>query len=236
MTNLYTNSSDLIDIYIDMSYIVRVSTNLSTSGNKNYIYFKDVPLLQYSKSIDSKIVERIIDIITDTKVHLDDLNTRLHDSFSIDYKFFRTYGPCQYFKMKKTDQKAIPKDLDSLDISLELNAIIKPGITATDSEIVSQMKNFLKPYVEKLNGEDDDYTIYMSNIITELEKNFSDILKSVDLVKLNNEDDSYRVLYYDKPDIGNYYDQLNNGRDMIKNYVPEYLNLPLENITINIIR
>ena len=75
----------------------------------------------------------------------------------------------------------------------------------------------------------------MSNITTELENNFSDVLKSIDLVDLNGKGDRYRVVYYDKPNLDTYHAQL-NGRQLIKNYVPEYINLPLENITINIIR
>ena len=230
MTDLYTNSSDLINLYTDMSYVIRSTTD----ELDDYIIFRDLPLLQYSKAIDDTISNRVANIISNTKVYLDEINTRLDDSFSIDYKFFRTYGPCQYFKLEKassTEQQV----LNSLDISLELNARLKSGITATDSDITTRLKSFLKTYVEKLNDEDDDYTIYMSNITTELEKNFSDILKSIDLVDLNGTGDKYRVILYDKPVLESYQAQV-NGRQLIKNYVPEYLNLPLENITINIIR
>lgn len=235
MTNLYTNSSNLVDLYTDMSYVIRVITNESTySDDDNYIYFRDVPLLQYSKAINEKIANRVTTIINDTKVHLDDMNIRLGDSFSLDYKFFRTYGPCQYFKLQTIDSED-EITLGNLDITFEFNARIKPGITATDADITNQLKSFLKTYVEKLNDEDDDYTIYMSNITTELEKNFPDILKSIDLVDINGQGNKYRILLYAKPDVVNYTSQV-NGRNMIKNYVPEYLNLPLENITINIIR
>lgn len=234
MTNLYTNSSDLIDFYIDMSYVVRATTDFVDVGSGQYIYFRDVPLLQYSKAIDNDISSRVTNIISDTKEYLDEINMRLDDSFSLDYKFFRTYGPCQYFKLEKTDSTD-QEVLENLDITLELNARLKSGITATDSDIISKLRSFLKTYVEKLNDQDDDYTIYMSNITTELENNFSDVLKSIDLVDLNGKGDRYRVVYYDKPNLDTYHAQL-NGRQLIKNYVPEYINLPLENITINIIR
>ena len=234
MTNLYTNSSDLIDFYIDMSYVVRATTDFVDVGSDQYIYFRDVPLLQYSKAIDNDISSRVTNIISDTNEYLDEINMRLDDSFSLDYKFFRTYGPCQYFKLEKTDSTD-QEVLENLDITLELNARLKSGITATDSDIISKLRSFLKTYVEKLNDQDDDYTIYMSNITTELENNFSDVLKSIDLVDLNGKGDRYRVVYYDKPNLDTYHAQL-NGRQLIKNYVPEYINLPLENITINIIR
>lgn len=234
MTNLYTNSSDLIDFYIDMSYVVRATTDFVDIVSDQYIYFRDVPLLQYSKAIDNDISSRVTNIISDTKEYLDEINMRLDDSFSLDYKFFRTYGPCQYFKLEKTDSTD-QEVLENLDITLELNARLKSGITATDSDIISKLRSFLKTYVEKLNDQDDDYTIYMSNITTELENNFSDVLKSIDLVDLNGKGDRYRVVYYDKPNLDTYHAQL-NGRQLIKNYVPEYINLPLENITINIIR
>lgn len=234
MTNLYVNSSDLIDFYIDMSYVVRATTDFVEVDGSNYIYFRDIPLLQYSKAIDDEISNRVTNIISDTKKYLDEINMRLDDSFSLDYKFFRTYGPCQYFKLEKTDS-TVQEVLENLDITLELNARLKSGITATDSDIISRLRTFLKSYVEKLNDQDDDYTIYMSNITTELENNFSDVLKSIDLVNLNGKGDRYRVVFYDKPNLDTYHAQL-NGRQLIKNYVPEYINLPLENITINIIR
>lgn len=232
MTNLYINSSDLINLYTDMSYVVRATTDISDDGQ--YIYFRDIPLLQYSKSIDTIISERISNTISETKVYLDEINSRLDNSFSLDYKFFRTYGPCQYFKLEKSDS-VNRKILDNLDIKIVLNARVKSKVTATDSEISSSIKSFLKTYIEKLNDEDDDYTIYMSNITTELETNFSDILKSIDLVDLNGEGDIYRVLLYDKPNLDQYNAQI-DGRSIIKNYVPEYINIPIENIIINIIR
>ena len=98
------------------------------------------------------------------------------------------------------------------------------------------LKSHIKTFIESLNEYTTDYTIYISNVITELETKFIDYIKSIDLVSVNGKDDSFRILFYDMPD------ELKNDHlsalteTGLRRYIPEYINVPLENIDISISR
>lgn len=232
------------------------------TGLLPFILLDDVPVVQFSKAINSEISTQLIETIDDTHEYLDEMNERITNNFSIDYKFFRTYGPCRYFTLSTVDgnDKVVTnigcctdpkctcdenatstvayqgvKTLGNLDISIEFTILIRNGLSVSDAEVVSKIKNHIKAYIENLNEQESDYTIYMSNIITELETNYIDLIKSIELVSINGESDVYRILRYNLPEelrSDTYTVQTNDIRD----YVPEYINVPLENITINVTR
>ena len=98
------------------------------------------------------------------------------------------------------------------------------------------LKNHIKSYIEELNDK-TDYTIYISNIITELETKFIDSIKSIELISINGQPDVYRILRYDLPEeFRDISYKVDSSKTNIREYVPEYINVPLENITINITR
>ena len=102
--------------------------------------------------------------------------------------------------------------------------------------IISKLKSYIKDTIESLNTDEDDYTQYMSNIITGLETQFSDIIQSIELASINDETDmNCRSLKYNKPTVESL-ENVSTTRQEMRDYVPEYMNLPVDNITINIIR
>ena len=252
LTNVYDNSIDLINIYTDMSNFVKSSVQIheivEDGKTIEMIHFTDIPVLQFSQSLSDAISDRITNVIYDTNENLMDLSNRITNSFSIDYKFFRTYGPCRYFKLKslnsdKTSKNDEGKSLGNLDIKIKFSLLIKQNLSISDNEVVSQLKSYIKTRIEELNNEtnEDDYTIYISNIITDIENEFNDYVRSIELVSINDDIDpefnsSYRIIEYNKPNFDDveYYNSTNSND--IKEYIPEYINVPLNNITIDIRR
>lgn len=228
-----------------------------------FIILKDVPLMQFSKSIDVDISTKLIKTISDTHSYLNEINKRITNNFSIDYKFFRTYGPCRYFTLTTVDgndkmalsvkccddDKCICNEsgkeliiypgttsLGNLDITIEFTILIRNGLSISDAEVVLQLKNHIKAYIENLNEQESDYTIYMSNIITEMETKYIDFIKSIELVSINGEPDVYRILRYNLPEELRRDSYTIMTTNDIREYVPEYINVPLENIIINVTR
>lgn len=227
-----------------------------------FILLQDVPVMQFSKAISSDISTRLIKTIDNTRMHLDEMNEKITNNFSIDYKFFRTYGPCRYYTLSTVDgnDKLVSnvgcctdpectcdenkpatiayegiKSLGNLDITIEFTILIRNGLSVSDADVVSKLKSHIKSYIEKLNEQETDYTIYMSNIITELETNYIEFIKSIELVSINGESDVYRILRYNLPEEIRS-DTYSTTTNDIREYIPEYINVPLENIIINVTR
>ena len=259
LTNVYDNSMDLIDIYTDMSNFVKSAVQINeltknVEGNNinslEMLHFTDIPVIQFSQCLSNTISDRITNVISDTNKNLSDLSAQITNNFSIDYKFFRTYGPCRYFKLRAIKQikdnenneiKYVDENIDlgNLDITIRFNLLIKTNLSISDNEVVSQLKTYIKNRIEELNNEtdNDDYTIYISNIITDIENEFNDYIRSIELVSINGNDSSYRIIGYNKPNFEDieYYNSSTNTED-IKEYIPEYINVPLNNIIIDIRR
>lgn len=250
LTNVYDNSMDLLDIYTDMSNFVKSAVQINeltkdadgnTIASLEMLHFTDIPVIQFSQCLSDTISDRITNVITNTNENLTDLSVKITNNFSIDYKFFRTYGPCRYFKLRSIGTQGDYNDIElgNLDVTMRFNLLIKTNLSISDNDVVNQLKAYIKQRVEELNDEtdNDDYSIYISNIITDIENEFNDYVRSIELVSINNNDSSYRIIGYNKPDFNEieYYTSTVTTED-IKEYVPEYINVPLDNITIDIRR
>lgn len=238
LTNVYDNSMDLLDLFVDMSNYVKSAVTINRinadGDDIDILHFGEIPVIQYSQSLLDSMSKRITDIISNTHESLADLSNRITNNFNIDYKFFKTYGPCRYFMLESTNGST--KALDNLDITIEFSLLIKTNLNITDNDVVNQLKAYIKERIEELNSENEDYTIYISNIITDIENVYNDYVRSIELVSINGNSGDYRIIKYNKPEFNDidYYSSIT--RTDIINYVPEYINVPLDNITINIRR
>ena len=76
------------------------------------------------------------------------MSGKITNNYGIDYKFFRTYGPCKYFKLKSltTDNDII--DLKNLDISIKFNALMKSNLTVSDKDIKTLLQKYIKEKIQ----------------------------------------------------------------------------------------
>lgn len=258
LTNVYMNTSDKINIYTDMSNYVKSSVSINPVDkilnkqtgeledvtNYEVLHFTDVPVVKHSQCFNTDNFSRISNTIINAHENLTDLSYNITNNFSVDFKFFRTYGPCRYFKLGKPNQDdsydMSTTSLGNLDIDIVFSLLIKPNLSISDADVVNQLKLYIKERIESLNvdnaDDDNDYTIYLSNIITDIENEFNDYVRSIELVSINGFDSSYRIIYYDKPKLSDTdYTSSLSTKD-VKEYVPEYINVPLSNITIKVRR
>lgn len=246
LTNVYDNSMDLLDLFIDMSNFVKSSVNINTVNNDGsgadiesleLLHLTDIPVIQFSQCVSDNMANRISNIIADTHENLTDLSSKITNNFGIDYKFFRTYGPCRYFKLEHAGDGST-EELGNLDITISFKLLIKSNLTISDNDVVNQLKLYIKQRIEELNSEtdDDDYTVYISNIITDIENEFNDYVRSIELTSINGKDSSYRIIRYNKPSFNDIDFYTAATRSDVKEYVPEYINVPVNNITISIRR
>lgn len=231
----------------DTKYYICNAISDDNVNRNNILHFTNIPLVRYSQCLDKDIFSRITENIINAHNNLTSLSKNIVNNFSIDFKFFRTYGPCRYFKLEKSiidddgSLETSKEDLGNLDITITFNLLIKNNLNISDADVIAKLKVYIKERIEELNvnGRDtneNDYTIYISNIITDIESKFDDYVRSIELVSINGLDSSYRIIYYDSPNLTSM-DYANNiNGETIKEYVPEYINVPLNNININVRR
>lgn len=241
LTNVYRNVNT-IDLYKDISKFVHHITTLTTDEYNNMKAFKYIPLIQYSKSLNDEYVDKLIENTTTAYNLLDDLSEKVVNNFSIDYKYFKSYGPSKYFTMIKPsdkdygnseDIKSPEIPLKKLDIDLDIDIYIIPKADINDLDISQDVKMVLISYINELSKSNEDYTLYLSNIQTEVENKFVNYIRSTEIV-INKEPD-YRIIKYTKP-VNNGNVDIIEARDIVADYVPECISLPIENITVRIIR
>lgn len=241
LTNVYRNVNT-IDLYKDISKFVHHITTLTTDEYNNMKAFKYIPLIQYSKSLNDEYVDKLIENTTTAYNLLDDLSEKVVNNFSIDYKYFKSYGPSKYFTMIKPSDKDYGNSEDikspeillkKLDIDLDIDIYIIPKADINDLDISQDVKMVLISYINELSKSNEDYTLYLSNIQTEVENKFVNYIRSTEIV-INKEPD-YRIIKYTKP-VNNGNVDIIEARDIVADYVPECISLPIENITVRIIR
>lgn len=220
ITNIYVNTHELCSLYTDMTDVVK-----STVVYDGEYLLSEIPLVRRSHLEQHSA--RISDVINMSKVRLDELSRLITNNFSIDYKFFKTYGQSSYFYIGHGENKQI---LDRLDLSLKFKAYVQPIIQILDNELLLILKTRIKQLIESLNIDSNDYTIFISNVITTMENEYSEYLLSLDLVNINEYGDNLRVIRYERPDFNMM------SSDELRKYVPEYINVALENIEIELIR
>ena len=153
LTNVYTNATDLTNFFIDMTNVIRsTATYLDTAT----LEILEVPVIRYSylQSHAAKVTE----IIQATKIQLDAIVILVTNNFTVDYKFYRTYGASSYFVVDGSVK------LDRLNLSMELNLYLFTNALQTfNSNMLDTIKLYIKTFVEKLNLSTGQDSLFISN-------------------------------------------------------------------------
>lgn len=142
------------------------------------------------------------------------------NNYSIDLKFYNTYGRSRTFVVG--EQKEL---LDKLNIKLKLQIAPTPG--ADTATLINDVKLTIKKYIETVN-ESGTNGIYISNLIQLLENQYPEI-RYLKFDRINEYPTTVQVI--ESVPITDVFYSSEQKRD----FVPEYMNISLEDITINII-
>jgi hypothetical protein len=146
---------------------------------------------------------------------------KITNNYGLDLKFYNSFGKSKNFVVGENEER-----LDRVNIKIHFK--VAPNIGVIEEILVRDLKIFIKEYIEGINNKGYN-AIYISNLISAIQSNFSDV-KYLKFVNINNYDSSVQVI----ENLGVDLNALT--RDERRNYVPEYLTLGLDDITIDIIR
>ena len=137
---------------------------------------------------------------------------------NIDAKLYNSYGRSTNFLIG-TDNELI----DTINIALHFDVYLNAGADILDVD--KKLKNFIKDYVETINS-DGTNNLYISNLIRELEKNFSEV-NHLRFRGINNYDTTYQSII-------NYMIDLKGlTKEQRMNFVPDILVINKNNIYLD---
>jgi hypothetical protein len=193
LVNVY-RTTNIVRFYKSLEQVMNSGMYVTEDGT---FHCSNVPLIGASFFLNPRIGLEIMKVIENYHLAIFSIFELLHNNTSVDIKFFNTYGPSQLF------------NLDRINISLSLE-IRSKGSTNQDFEkiIVKKITEFVKSC-----NENDRSRFSISNLVTHLENNVSDI-SFVKFISLNGIAIQNAEIIYDKESL-----EQNNKR------VPEFLNV-----------
>jgi len=223
LTNKYTTEETRVELITPLNMLKSHMTWEKDEYNSTYILIKDVPVIKWKERITQEDInefDRFMQILSSQYDYMDEIMSKKTNNYSIDMKFYNTYGRSNNFVIG--DQQ---EALNHVNCTLELK--VYPYVKSEGAQLVQDMKIFIKEYFESVNKEMNE-GIFISNLIQELENTFSGI-RYLKFVSMNGYDNDYQSIENTAVDVTTL-----KKEDRIT-FVPEYLNIELEDIIIDLL-
>ena len=231
-TNIYTTNSNPVTFIkpikmmrSTVQYVYNndgeIQDDGSVFGGTYKILMDSVPLIKASTLADVNVYKELFNTIVTQYNYIDNIINLITNNYSIDIKFYNTYGKSKNFY---TDHEIYNK-LDKVNISIGFK--VHPEFGTDELELERDIKIFIKEYIENINNSGTN-TFYISNLITELETNFSNI-EYLKFTGINDYSTDVQAIINNTTDLNTL-----TKVDRIS-YVPEYLTVNLDNVHIDIV-
>ena len=210
-TNAYTTSSTNLAYFVeDLQFIRSTIDYLPGSTNKDWIInVSEVPMVQASWAIDTT---RFFNFIEDYKAMdgiMQDVYYNLENNFSIDTKFYNTYGKARFYTVGNTVDSM--HKLDNVKISMRFG--VKMNVQANQETFIPNFREYVKNYIENSDSiGTTSQDIFILNLIADAKQNLNEI-SYLEYYGFNNYNHMAQKIV--GPAIDEYVDE----------YIPEFVNL-----------
>ena len=223
LTNKYTTEETRVELITPLNMLKSHMSWEKDEFGSTYILIKDVPVMKWKERLDQEDIDefdRFIQLLSAQYDYMDEIMSKKTNNYSIDMKFYNTYGRSKNFVIGDDQER-----LNHVNCTLELK--VYPYVKSEGAKLVQDMKMFIKEYFESVNKENNE-GIFISNLIQELENTFPGI-RYLKFVSINGYDNDYQSIENVTVDI--------NALEKIDRilFVPEYLNIELEDIIIDLL-
>lgn len=202
LCNIYDTSSQ-VDLFYNYSSVIKSKVRVFPGETGENIYrIEEVPLVRYSYLNDEERCNNVIDYVQYRKIYIDNALSVIENSFSVDLKYFNTYGPSKMFNIGYNGEL-----LDKVNLKLTFRLKL---FTGSDKYTKDNVIKEIKSYVENINNINE---IHMTNLTTDISNKFKNDIAFIEFVSINDYDSSYQ--YITKHETG------------IIGDVPEFLNIDL---------
>jgi hypothetical protein len=188
-------------------------------SNTGYgFYVKQVPLFGKDFLFNSDATDDILNDLTTEHTFLTNLVSSLHGLFTINMKFYNTYGKARNFYIGCGTEDQIIN---------HVNCTVSIGIKFFDGIIIEDYMDLIKAYIKNFFENLNKLTsgtnqAFISVLEHKLHAQFEDQIKYAIFYSINGYDSKYQIIenLLDMDDASN------------PDYVPEYLTLTTDNISI----
>ncbi len=184
-----------------------------TGGTTTYT-IKGVPVLKAEWIKNTTNSQYVVNAIENNYTFVDQVYQYLENNFSIDMKFYNTYGRSRFYRV------GLGNNTDNMQILDRVNCSFKFGVKIDSTTTVDTFKTrfceYVKSYIESINNiESEGKPIYIMSLIAALKEKFGEIIY-LEYYGMNNYDHSVQKV-------------TSNFDDVISNlgyneYVPEFIN------------
>lgn len=223
LTNKYTTEETRVELITPLNMLKSHMSWEKDEYDANYILIKDVPVMKWKERINQEDVDefdRFMKLLSAQYDYMYEIMSKKTNNYSIDMKFYNTYGRSKNFVVGEEQET-----LNHVNCTLELK--VYPVVKIEGPNLVQDMKIFIKEYFESINKELNE-GIFISNLIQQLENTFSGI-KYLKFVSINGYENDCQSIENMAVDITTL-----KKEDRIL-FVPEYLNIEIEDITIDLL-
>ena len=212
LTNTYISNENIKFNFIGTLPFIRSVVDYLPSDNLEYgdykILIKESPVVGARWTINKSNNDYFVSKYIDMNNKLNSAYYTLENNFSIDSKFYNTYGKAKFYNVGNSDSMV---KLDSVRCKFHFG--VKLNTIASTDRFIASFRKFVQEYVEadsKITTTGQD--LYVMNLISEIRANFSEIAY-IEYYGFNSYD--YMAQKVIGPDLTNYQDD----------FIPEFLNL-----------
>lgn len=219
LCNIYTpNDGEFYFAYpLDLIRSHVIFEDLPTSNGFGF-YIKQVPLFGKKFLLEEDNMTTVLDDITYEHDFLSTVVKSLHGLFTINMKFYNTYGRSRSFYIGYGTNHEV---INHVNCKIHIGIKFYDGIIIED--YLLPIKTFIKSFFEDLNKlSSGTNQAYVSVLEQKLHNNFSDQIRYTIFYSINDYDSKYQVI-----------ETVEDMDDSsLINFVPEYLTLRVSDIII----
>ena len=223
MTNKYTTEENKVELITPLNMLRSTMIWDKDVDGNTFITIKDVPVMKKQELITEEYkaeFDRFINILSSQYDYMNEILFKKTNNYSVDMKFYNTYGRSNNFVYGE-DQEILNR------VNCTLHLKVYPAVRSEGALLVQNMKMFIKEYFESINAENNE-GIFISNLIQQLENTFPNI-RYLKFESLNGYDNDVQSIENTAIDV-----TMLSKEDKLK-FIPEYLNIELEDIIIDLL-
>ena len=218
-TNMFT-IPDGLNFFENFSEISICPTDAISN---NVFAIKGVPVLKYEYSKNEENTMYLLNKMIEYKQYIYSAINVLENAFSIDFKFYNTYGPSYLYKINSS----MDKSLDKVNITLNFEMMLKRSAdNYTKSYIIRDIQSMFEQF-------DDNDNKYIPNIISYINNKYTNSIYYLAYRGFNTFDSNYQNFFLDTSTSEEVIDAVPEFVCLNRVNTEESENVPDVNITLN---
>lgn len=219
LTNTYVTTDEKLTLAEPLNVLKSTMKYTKLEEDIFYTTVRHVPLIKMDdvKDDDGRFMHLAKQLDNQYK-HMMEILYQKTNNYSVDMKLFNTYGRSRNFTVDGTEEL-----LNSVNCKIHFKVSLFNAYNA--AETIDAMKIYIKDYFEEFNDNGLN-GIYISNLIQSLENEFDDI-KYIKFISINGYNTFVQCIENNVV-----LDELSKEERIA--YIPEFLNIDIENITIDL--